>query len=398
MQDQIFFDPRSPELRNDPVSLFEKLRANGPVFENPDGTWTSVGYKSSLLILREPRIVSKASEWRLSQMSEGAFRDYCKATMAFMEGDTHKRVRSATSSMFGPANIKRLTEIIENLCDELIDSLRERQQFDFMNDFAAPFPLNVIGDILGIPRDKHGMFGDGARRVVAALEPFASREIIESAHHACEEMGEALAGYADERPADKEGDLISRLKAQYEESLLSREEFINQMIFVVVAGHETTSTLMSYAMNHLLTHPEITDTLRADPSLTQNAVAEFLRLYPPLQFVMRYTEQPFEVEGVTIPANKIIFVGLGGANRDPEMFSAPHTCDVRRKNAAQHMTFIAGPHTCLGNNLAKLEAKIAFEKLLKDLPPLESNGEPTRNTNFLFQGFSKLPVRQAGSV
>jgi cytochrome P450 len=109
---------------------------------------------------------------------------------------------------------------------------------------------------------------------------------------------------------------------------------------------------------------------------------------------MRYTEEPYDIDDVTIPAHKMIFVGLGGANRDPEMFPNPNTCDLRRKNAAQHLAFIAGPHTCLGNNLARLETKIAFEKLLKHMPPLTRNGDAVPNTNFLFQGFSSLPVRK----
>jgi cytochrome P450 len=327
-------------------------------------------------------------------MSEGPFKTYCANTMAFMDGEGHKRTRAALAPVFGPANIKKLTTIIETLCDELIASLEDRDSFDFMKDFATSFPLNVVCDILGIPRDHREIFGTGSHHVVAALEPMASAEIIDRAHTACSKMGEILGGYADERKADKDGDLISYMKAQFEDGVLSYDEFINHMIFVMVAGHETTSTLMSYSMNHLLENPGIAEELRDDPSLTQTAVSEFLRLYPPLQFVMRYTEEPYDIDDVTIPAHKMIFVGLGGANRDPEMFPNPDTCDLRRKNAAQHLAFIAGPHTCLGNNLARLETKIAFEKLLKHMPPLTRNGDAVPNTNFLFQGFSSLPVRK----
>lgn len=394
MTASILFNPRSPEFRDDPVSVYDALRDQGPVFQNTEDTWVSVGYNSSLLILREPKLISKASEWRLSHMSPGPFRHYCQNTMAFMDGEHHKGVRSALSPAFGPANIKKLTETVEKLCDEIVLPLKKQPQFDFITDVATPLPLYVICEILGIPRDYRELFGHGAHCIVSALEPMASQDIIDAADAACAELSEIVIAYAEQRPADPDGDLISFMKAQHEASHLTWDEFVQHIIFILAAGHETTSTLISQAMNHLLKNPEVADELRDDPSLTATAVSECLRLYPPLQFVMRVADEAFDIGGVTVPAGNKIFVLLGAANRDPEMFPEPNKLDLRRKNAAQNLAFIAGPHTCLGNNLARMESRIAFERVLRHMPQLRFDGDPTPNLNFVFQGFRNMPVRQ----
>ncbi|MCB1395632.1 MAG: cytochrome P450 [Rhodobacter sp.] len=391
----VAFDPRSPRLREDPVAFWEGLRAKGALYPNGNGTWVATSYRACSELLRDSQNVAKATAQRLANMPRGRFYDYNVNTMAFMDGPEHRKVRGAVFPAFGPGNIRRMTETVEALCGEFMADLKGRPGFDFMRDFATPFPLYVICDILGIPRDHRETFGEGAHAVVAGLEPMAPPELIARADAACDALGAIVTRYARERPADPDGDLISFLKAQHEAGLIDWDQYVNHMIFLLVAGHETTSTMLSQGMNYLLRHPEQAAALRADPSRAMTAVNEILRLHPPLQFVLRQTLAPVTVEGVELPAGQLIFVLVGAANRDPEMFPDPDTLDLARTNAASHLAFIAGPHTCLGSNLARLEGRMVFERILREMPDLMLDGPPAPNQNFLFQGFSAMPVRQS---
>jgi len=396
MQTGPVFDPRSPLLRQDPVAFWTKMRAGGPLYPNGDGTWVATSYKACSEILRDSQNVTKATTRRLAAMAPGRFHEYNANTMAFMDGPEHRTVRGAVLPAFGPGNIRRMAQTVEALCDAFMMELSQRARFDFMTDFATPFPLYVICDIMGVPQEHREAIGHHAHAIVAGLEPMAPPELVAAANEACEEIGAIVTHYAKERPADPEGDLIGFLKAQHEAGLITWDQYINHLIFLVAAGHETTSTMLSQGMHFLLTHPEEAAALRAEPSLATVAANEVLRLFPPLQFVLRQTVAPIQVEDVDIPEGQLVFLLVGSANRDPGMFPDPDRMDLTRANAASHLAFIAGPHTCLGSNLARLEGRVAFERVMRDLPGLVLDGAPVPNGNFLFQGFRNMPVRRQG--
>ena len=388
------FDPWSESFRENPFKAYEDLRARGDVFENPDGSWVITSYEVCARLLKDRKRLRRYPDRSLLAFPEGRFRDYNLYTMPFMDPPDHPRVRNSVAAVFTPRALASMETAVRAACDELIGELAQQETFDFAKDFAGPFPLYVICRMLGVPLDERELFRHGADAVTAGLEPAASAEVLAAAASACEDLAATLEVYVAERRGSNGTDIISLLLSQEAATDLSHDELINQLIFLLLAGHETTATLLNMGMKLLMEDLALAQRLRDDPSLIAVAVEEFLRLHPSLHFIKYYAAEAIEVGDVVIPADSEIVFLLASANRDPLQFPDPDAVDVTRTNATRQLAFSVGPHTCLGNNLARMEARVAFQEILTKMPKLRIDGEPVQNSKIVFQGLESLPVRQ----
>jgi cytochrome P450 len=201
-----------------------------------------------------------------------------------------------------------------------------------------------------------------------------------------------LADARRKKPGDPATDVLTRLINGNEGEQLSDEELLQNCIFILNAGHETTTNLIGNALYELLEWPDERQRLLADPDLIQTAVDEFLRFQSPNQLGNRRTVEPVEFHGETLPAGTRIHLAIGAANRDPCQFPEPDRLDLSRK-PNKHLAFAGGPHLCVGFSLAKMEGRIAVSRFLKRFPGYKLNGEARRTGRVRFRGFSKFPTR-----
>lgn len=388
-------DFRDPSYRCDPWNVYRQLHELGPVSRGPMGELIVVGHRECKQLLNDRKSIHKNPELALSMYPEGPFREHNAHTMTFMDPPEHTRVRRAASHAFTPRSLKQLTPAIEKITDELVADISDHDAFDLVSDFAQPLPIYVICEMLGIPATEREMFKRCAHGVILGLEPGASPELIESANQSVLELTEALEGHARAAAPDPEGSVLQKMLVVHNEDQLSWKELINQAIFLLNAGHETTSTLLGHLARTLLRERDLCSALSQSGALTDNAIEETLRLHPPLHFGWRRVKAPIELNGEEIPEGTMLTIMLAAANRDPSVFANPDIFDAERSNARDHIAFEVGIHTCLGAALARLEARIAFDRLIPLLEKCEPSGEAIENEAVLFQGLASLPVRRA---
>lgn len=388
-------DFRDPAYRQDPWSVYRELHELGPVSRGPMGELLVVGHRECKQLLNDRKSIHKNPELALSMYPEGPFREHNAHTMTFMDAPEHTRVRKAASHAFTPRALKQLEPSIEQITDDLVSAIEAKDEFDLVTDFAQPLPIYVICEMLGIPATQREMFKRCAHGVILGLEPGASPELIEGANQSVLELTETLEEQTRRVGPDPVGSVLQKMLVVHDEGEISWKELINQAIFLLNAGHETTSTLLGHLARTLLRERELCSALSQSEALTDNAIEETLRLHPPLHFGWRRVKEPIELNGEEIPQGTMLTIMIAAANRDPNVFSDPDKFDAERSNAREHIAFITGIHTCLGAALARLEARISFNRLIPMIADCDAAGEPQENEAVLFQGLANLPVRRA---
>ena len=267
-------------------------------------------------------------------------------------------------------------------------------EVDLMREFANPMPVRIISEMLGIPQDLHDTFVDWSRAIaVFRGSPNRTVEQAQAAQDALVELTEFFRKTVAERRRNKGTDLISLLiDIEDEGEVLTEEELYAQCIALLFAGHETTRNLIGNGMYTLLQHPQETAELREKPEMIRTAVEELLRYESPVQFTARVLKEDIEICGQRIPKKWSILCMLGAANRDPKRFADPNQLDLKRLNN-QHLAFSAGPHACIGGQLARLEGQVAILNLVQRFPNMRLTGpRPEWASTFGFRGLKSLPV------
>ena len=288
--------------------------------------------------------------------------------------------------------IARMEAGVSALVEKLLDDLPQKQPCDFIADFAARIPVEVIGNLLAIPKDERAPLRDWSIAILSGLEPRLTPEMLARGNRAVEEFKDYLARLVADRrrnPGDADTDVLTRLA---QDRNISALELYHNCIFLLNAGHETTTNLIGNGLWLLLGHPSEMERLRAEPSLVPSAVEEMLRYEGPIQLNNRRLRAPMEVHGTRLQEGSLITLGIGAANRDPQQFADAERFDVGRK-PNRHVAFGHGDHACAGMNVARMEARIAFGRLLKRFSTLEPAGAPERDRRIRFRGFRKLPIR-----
>jgi cytochrome P450 len=311
----------------------------------------------------------------------------------------HGRLRGLAAKLFTAPMTTRLAGRIEQITAELIDNMLSERQVDLIESMAAPMPVAVISDLLGIPESDRGTLADRADVVIrgvipAVLLPRHVRVEVAQAHVELVEYFRELVAH---RRRDRDEDLVSRLVGICDQGdVLTENELLQTCVLMFIAGHETTASLIGNGTLALLRNPGQFARLRTDPGLVDRAVEELLRYDSPTQVTFRHALRDASLNDLPVPMGWLVAVVLGSANRDPKAFAEPDRLDIGRK-PSRHLAFGRGIHFCLGASLARLEARIAFRELARRVPHLQLAGEPVWTANVALRGLARLPVTTAPS-
>ena len=283
------------------------------------------------------------------------------------------------------------------LVDRLLDEMEKTGgTVDLIEDFAAAIPVEVIGNLLDVPHDERGPLRDWSLAILGALEPALTQEQLQAGEDAVRDFLaylETLVARRRANPGDPDRDMLTRLLAgESDGGRLSEEELLQNCVFILNAGHETTTNLIGNALELLDRFPDERARLLADPGLVPSAVEEALRFESSNQLGNRRTAVPVEIGGVQLPEGSSLTLCIGAANRDPAVFDDPERFDIGRK-PNRHFAFASGPHQCIGMAVARLEGRIAIERFLSRFPRYRLEGTPVRSQRIRFRGFTSIPAR-----
>jgi hypothetical protein len=381
---------------DDPYPWYAALREHDPVHPLEGGGVFVSRYDDALAVYRDPRASSgKKIEFK-PKFGDSPLYEHHTTSLVFSDPPLHTRVRRLIMGALNQRAIARMETDVVRLVDRLLDAMAEKRRIDFIEDFAAQIPVEVIGNLLAVPRAERGPLRAWSLAILSGLEPAPGREILERGNRAVLDFIEYLRALVAERrkhPGEYETDVLTRLiQGEKDGERLTESELHHNCIFLLNAGHETTTNLIGNGMWLLLTQPQELARLRADPALVPGAIEEMLRCEGPIQLNNRRLTAPLELGGRALPEGTFITIGIGAANRDPAQFPDPERFDVARK-PNRHVAFGQGDHACAGMNVARMEGRIAFSRLLARFPGIELAGEPERDRRIRFRGFRKLPVR-----
>ena len=385
---------------DDPFPTYRALREHDPVHRNPDGTYFLTRYEDVVLAMRHPAMSSDKTVDFKPRFGDGPLYTHHTTSLVFNDDPYHSRVRKLMSEAFTPRKMAELDPIIDQIVDGLLERLEGQGEFDVLHDFALALPTEIIADMLGVPEEHRHKMHHYSTLILGALDPIVSDEKMQAGHEAVEEFGallEELIAKRREQPTGAEmGEvLVSLIFGEVDGERLSPVELVQNSIFLLNAGHETTANMVANGVGILLDNPDQLERLRDDPTLVKTAVEEFLRYQSPLQVgnrkAMEGVEFGPEDTKVTLPAGAFIHTCIGGANRDPEVFDDPENVDIGRKPHPQ-IAFGIGKHICMGNTLGRIEGHTAIGKFVEKFPKLRLNGEKKFHGRARFRGLSQLPV------
>lgn len=402
MSTDFAFNPLDPEIRRDPYAHYTRGRNEFPVFrhaELPLPIYSVFNHDDVQAILRDDTTWSNQFDPAFEGTPLFEPEEERTDSMLGLDGEPHHRLRGLVNKAFTPRVVQRREAQMREYASALVDAAVAKGEVDLVEALSHPFPVRVIAEIIGIPTEDRERFKVWSDRAVAELglgffEP-PSEESIAAGRQVLEEMREYFVPLAEKRARDPKGDLLTGLvRAEHEGSKLTHDEMLSMLILLLVAGNETTTTLIGNAVVELMDHPEQMERLRKQPALMPTAIDEVLRFASPVQFDPRRATQKVTLRGVEIPENGIVLCWIGSANRDEKIFEGGESFDIGR-NPNPHIAFGFGVHYCIGANLARLEAQIALETLLAKTSHIErSDDEPLPlHKSPVFRAASKIPVR-----
>jgi len=378
LESGVLFLPIQKELRADPHPYYRRLRERDPVHRSRlAGGWVLSRYEDVLGVLRDPTWSSDERNWARHEVyrargERAGLPDFYSdnfSSMLRLDPPDHTRLRSLVSKAFTPRAVEAMRPRVALLADELLAKVESRRSMDLIAEFAAPLPVIVIAELLGVPAADHEQFRRLSDQGVKLLGdgPLAEKKLGVTGMRA---LRDYFAAIVDARRSDPQGDLISALVAAEEAGdRLTLGELLSTLVLLLVAGNETTTKLIGNAILALLRNPQELERLRADPGLMENAVEELLRYDGPVQLTSRLAREDRELCGRTARRGDQVVLLLAGANRDPSAFPDPDRLDLGRRDV-RHLAFSQGIHFCLGAQLARLEASLALGALVTRLPGL----------------------------
>jgi cytochrome P450 len=380
---------------DDPYRYYAALREQRPVHELEPGSFFLSRYEDVVALYRDARASSDKKLEFKPKFGDSPLYEHHTTSLVFNDPPLHTRVRALMMGALNQRAIARMEAAVASLVERLLDSF-PRGEFDFIDSFAARIPVEVIGNLLDIPGDERGPLRAWSIAILSGLEPRPSAEMLARGNRAVLEFKEYLARLVDQRrrkPGDPESDVLTRLiQGEKSGERLSALELYHNCIFLLNAGHETTTNLIGNGLWLLLNYDSEMERLRNEPALLATAIEEMLRYDGPIQLNNRRLSAPITLGGTTLPEGAFVTLGIGAANRDPRQFAHAEHFDVARK-PNRHVAFGHGDHACAGMNVARMEARIAFSRLLSRFRRLEPAGAPERDRRIRFRGFRKLPLR-----
>jgi cytochrome P450 len=394
----------SSEILQDPYPTYTRLLEEGPLHYVNVGAqwavWSVFAHAECSMLAKDPRLSAKRAQQMLLPLPLSRQAEFSELArmfglwLIFMDPPEHTRLRKLLNKGFSPAAVEALRPKVEEIVERMLEPLEEGAEVELMHEFANPMPVRIISELLGVPQVLHDRFVNWSRAVALFRgSPNPTVEQARGAQDALLALTDFFRETVAERKRHKGDDLISLLiDIEEEGEVLTEEELYAQCIALLFAGHETTRNLIGNGMYTLLQHPEETAELREKPEMIRTAVEELLRYESPVQFTARVLKEDIEICGQRIPKKWSILCMLGAANRDPKRFKEPNKLDLKRLNN-QHLAFSAGPHACIGGQLARLEGQIAILNLVQRFPKMKLTGpRPEWASTFGFRGLKSLSV------
>jgi cytochrome P450 len=392
------FDPeRLPaEFFADPYPTYAALQATDPVHRCPDGSFFLTRYADLDAIYRDRTRFSsdKKAAFAPKYGVDSPLYAHHTTSLVFNDPPYHTRVRRQIIGALTPAAIKAMAPGLATLITRLCDAIERRGQFDLIEDFAAAIPVEVIGNLLGVPRDERGALRGWSLAILGALDPALSAEALERGNRSVTEFLEFTRALVADRRRHLRGehDLLSRLiRDESTGEPLSETELLHNCIFLLNAGHETTTNLIGNGLALLLGDPAARARLIATPALMASAVEECLRFESPNQLGNRLVVEEVEIGRRRFSPGTYLTLCIGAANRDPAEFPNPATFDIARE-PNRHLAFAAGGHACAGMSVARLEGQMAFAGFLARFPRARLVTGARRSPRARFRGFLALPA------
>ena len=390
----------SPEFYADPYPTYHALRTHAPVKRLENGSWFLTRYEDILPVYRDPKIFSSDKKKEFGpKFGPSPLLEHHTTSLIFNDPPLHTGIRRSIVGALTQRHITAMEPGLIKLVDELLEAMARKNEVDLIEKFAAAIPIGIIGNLLGVPEQERGPLREWSLCILGALEPVLTPERANDGNRAVTEFLTYLKTLVDERRAhlrDPATDVLTRLILGDEEGeRLTENQLHHQCIFLLNAGHETTTNLIGNALYALTEWPDqkarLLEQLVSVESF-KTAVEEFLRFDSPEQLGNRITTQEVEVSGIRLPPDSRINICIGAANRDPGQFRDPDRLDLSR-DPNRHVAFGFGIHTCAGLNLARLEARVALSRFLARFPRFALSGEPVRGGRARFRGFLHLPAR-----
>jgi cytochrome P450 len=378
-----------------PFPVYRALREHAPVKAMPDGSYFLTRYDDLIAIYKNPKSFSSNKQREFKpKFGDSLLYEHHTTSLVFSDPPLHTRVRKLISGALTPRAIAGMEDSLIRLVDDLLDAMEDKTHPDLIDDFASAIPIEVIGNLLDVPLQDRGPLRDWSLAILGALEPVVGAEAFDQGNRAVAEFIQYLEGLIAHRrahPGNPETDVLTRLiDGESDGERLSMKELLHNCIFLLNAGHETTTNLIGNGLMALHQHPAERERLLREPTLIKSCVEEVLRYESSNQLGNRITTETVQVGDVTMAPHTRVTLCIGAANRDPAQFEDPERFDITR-NPNRHLAFASGTHACVGMSLARLEGQVAIGRLIARYPSYAIS-DAVRSPRVRFRGFLRLPA------
>jgi cytochrome P450 len=389
----------TPDFYADPYPTYRALREHEPVKLMPNGSYFLTRYDDLVGAYKNTKLFSSDKKKEFApKYGASVLYEHHTTSLVFNDPPAHTRVRRLIMGALSPRAIAEMEPDLIALVDRLLETIAAKGDADLIEDFAAAIPIEVIGNLLDVPEVERGPLRGWSLAILGALEPVIGAEAFARGNSAVKDfLGylEILVARRRMRPGNPERDVLTRLiqgegSGEGNGERLTEKELLHNCIFLLNAGHETTTNLIGNGLVALSEHPTEKKRLIENPASIKTAVEEILRFESSNQLGNRMTTERVELGGASLAAGTPVTLCIGAANRDPAQFNDPENLDIGR-TPNRHLAFGTGAHQCAGMALARLEGAIAISRFLARFPDYALNGAPVRGGRARFRGFLSVP-------
>jgi len=382
-------------FHENPYPIYRALREHAPIKLMPDGSYFLTRYDDLIAIYKNPKVFSSDKQREFKpKYGDSLLYEHHTTSLVFSDPPLHTRVRKLISGALTPRAIAGMEPSLIRLVDQLLDQLLDQARPDLIEHFASAIPVEVIGNLLDVPMQDRGPLRAWSLAILGALEPALSPEAMAAGNLSVKEFIEYLTeliAHRRQHPGNPDTDVLTRLiEGESDGEKLSMKELLHNCIFLLNAGHETTTNLIGNGLMALHDYPDQRERLLQSPELIESCVEEVLRYESSNQLGNRITTEPTQIDNLTLAPHSRITLCIGAANRDPSQFEHPEQFDVARQ-PNKHLAFASGTHACVGMSLARLEGQIALGRFVARYPHYQID-KPVRSPRVRFRGFAHLPV------